>query len=634
MRNRIVAVSLFFVAAFTYASNETVLIPRRVLFANPDRGSIRLSPDGTRIAFVAAGQLWIAPITDATRRERITADYDGPVASYEWAFTGNQVLYRKQDRLVSFDLESRRGRDLGALQIVKLSPRIPNEVLVATASEHPDLLRVNIATGESKPVLQNPAYEQFYVDLDFVPRVAIREAADGGYELSSRSADGAWRVLFTIPIAATIVSRPIGVDGDGKVVYVVDNQNRDKAALKAIDLRTGRQSILVADDVADLAPAVMVDPRSGRAESATASYARTRRHFLNAALRKDFDFLGTVARGDIGIAGRSADDRVWLVVFSNGGPGRYYAYDRAAHRATFLTTEYDGLEPYPLGRREAVEFTTRDGLRLPGDLYWPSWVTNTKNARLPMVIVVDGGPSAAYPWNSWTTNRMLQLLANRGYVAFRVEFRGTGGLGKKIMNAGDREWGRKMNDDLIDAANWAAARGVADRDRVGAMGWSYGGYAAVAALTFTPQAFACGVAMYPVTDLVEIVASRDPFVRSIWREQVGDETTAAGRALLESRSPVHFAEHVTRPLLITHGTKDDNVAPSHSEREVKALEAAHKNVTYLRFTDEGHDYAQPKNLAALFAATEAFLHTHLGGREEPVGSDMEVASLQVATVPG
>jgi dipeptidyl aminopeptidase/acylaminoacyl peptidase len=335
---------------------------------------------------------------------------------------------------------------------------------------------------------------------------------------------------------------------------------------------------------------------------------------VNDALRSDFNFLNSIAPGDVGIAGRSADDNVWLAVYLNGGPLRYYAYDRRAHRATFLLTEYDALEQYPLARRQMVTYTTRDGIKLPGDLYWPPWVSTSKTAHLPMVVVVHGGPNAAYPWNSWITNRMLQLLANRGYLAFRVEFRGAAGFGRKILNGGNGEWGGKMNDDLVDAANWAGSQGFADRDRVGIMGWSYGGYATVAALTFSPDAFACGVAMYPVTDLVQLITSRDAFIQPMWREMVGDERTAAGRKLLAARSPVHFADRVKKPLLITHGMKDTNVAPSNSEEEVKALKAAGKDVTYVPFADEGHDYEQPKNLISFFGTVEQFLATHLGGR--------------------
>jgi len=613
MRYRICAALIFFVAAVAYAGNETALIPRSVLFAPPDRSSIKLSPDGGRIAFLAGGSVWTAPVANVAQREKLI---DGPVASYEWAFTGKHIVYRKDKHLFAFTIETGSARDLGAGQIAKLSPRIPREVLVATNDEHPDLVRVNIATGESRQVLRNPGYDQFYADFDFRPRIAIRETSEGGYELSTPGTGDKWRVLYTIPLDETAVSRPIGVDGDGKVLYVVDSQGRDKAALKQIDLRTGKATVLLSHAFADITPAILFDPRTGRAESATGAYARTTRLYLNDALRNDVNFLYSIEHGDVGVAGRSVDDNVWLVAYLNGGPPRYYAYDRRAHRATFLLTEYDALEHYQLARREAVEYTTRDGIKLPGDLYWPPWVASSSSAQLPMVIVVHGGPNAAYPWNSWTTNRMLQLLANRGYLAFRVEFRGAAGFGKKILAAGNGQWGRKMNDDLIDAADFAASKGFADRKRVGVMGWSYGGYAAVAALTFSPDAFACGVAMYPVTDLVELVRSRDAFVQPIWREMVGDERTPAGRSSLEAWSPVHFADRVTKPLLITHGAKDDNVNPSHSDDEVKALQAAGKDVTYIRIPDEGHDYAQPKNLVSFFGAMESFLARYLGGRLE------------------
>ena len=378
----------------------------------------------------------------------------------------------------------------------------------------------------------------------------------------------------------------------------------------------------------------MLHPRTGRVQSASAVYGRTRRHFLDPSIKRDFQYLNSLKQGDVGIGGRSLDDRVWLIVFQNGGPLRYYIYDRPARRARFLFTEQSELEAFTLARRQAVVVPTRDGLKLPGDLYLPSWTRPAKgrylSEPLPMLLYVHGGPTIAFGWNDWLVNRNLQLLANRGYAVFRVEFRGVEGFGKKIREAGAREWGRKMNNDLLDAVDWAVKQGLTERGRVGLWGWSYGGYATLSALTFTPDTFACGMAMYHPTDLQTMMETRGdgPF-RNMWRRLVGDETTVEGRALLHAQSPLYFTERITKPLLITHGGQDTNVPRKYSDDFVAEMKKHGKPVTYLLYPDEGHDYQNNDNWVSLFAIAERFFHEHLGGRYEPFGNDLSSSKVQV-----
>jgi dipeptidyl aminopeptidase/acylaminoacyl peptidase len=291
------------------------------------------------------------------------------------------------------------------------------------------------------------------------------------------------------------------------------------------------------------------------------------------------------------------------------------------------------LQPFALARRQAVVVPTRDGLKLPGDLYLPSWSHAGQKTYLdrplPMLVYVHGGPSIAYDWDNWLINRSLQLLANRGYAVFRVEFRGVEGFGKRIREAGAREWGRKMNDDLIDAVDWAVKQGLTERHRVGVWGWSYGGYATLAALTFTPDVFACGMAMYAPTDLQTMMETRSGAFQTFWRRLVGDETTVAGRAQLRAQSPLYFAGQITKPLLITNGALDTNVPRKNSDDFVAEMKKHAKPVTYLLYPDEGHDYERKENWMSLFAVAERFFHEHLGGRYEPFGNDISASSVQV-----
>jgi dipeptidyl aminopeptidase/acylaminoacyl peptidase len=390
--------------------------------------------------------------------------------------------------------------------------------------------------------------------------------------------------------------------------------------------------LLAEDPLADLAPALFLDPKSGVAQSATAYYGRLRRQFLDRSLRRDFDYLRTVHAGDVGVAARSVDDRRWLVIFLDGGPMRYYAYDRSARRATFLFTENDAAAAFPLAERHAVVITTRDGLKLPADLYLPHGTITSggegyPRKPLPLLITVHGGPNIAYPWNSWFTNRMLQILANRGYAALRVEYRGAFGFGKQILNAGRQEWGRKMNDDMVDAANWAVRHGIADREKIGIWGWSYGGYATLAALAYTPTQFACGVALYAPTDLEAML--RDFGEPTHAWNRTGDLSTAAGRQKLHDQSPLFAVNAIARPLLLTQGGKDTIVHPYQADRFAEAMKAAGKPLTYLFYPDEPHDYNRPENWASFWAVAERFLHEHLGGRYEPPGHDLEHTSLEI-----
>ena len=246
-----------------------------------------------------------------------------------------------------------------------------------------------------------------------------------------------------------------------------------------------------------------------------------------------------------------------------------------------------------------------------------------------MLIYVHGGPSIAYDWDNWLVNRNLQLLANRGYAVFRVEFRGVEGFGKRILEAGAKQWGRKMNDDLIDAVDWAVAQGLTEKHRVGLWGWSYGGYATLSALTFTPNVFACGMAMYHPTDLQTMMETRSGSLKTFWRRLVGDETTTEGRAQLHAQSPLYFTDRITKPLLITHGALDNNVPRKYSDDFVAAMKQHQKPVTYLLYADEGHDYQRKENWISLFAVAERFFHEHLGGRYEPFSDDFASSSMQV-----
>lgn len=632
------------------AQTAAPLIPRRVIFAEADKFAVRLRPDGQQVSFLApingVLNLWVCSLTQPDKAVPLTRFSNAPVLNYQWAYTSRQVVYLRRAgggvHLFALDLDSNQTRDLtpdtaATAQIEKLSPDLPSEVLISLNDRDPqrfDLHRVNLRTGERKLVWQNEGYDSFLCDDQFRPRVARRNTANGGYELFKLDGVGSWQRFDQLSYEEARVTQPVTLDKTGRVLYLIDNRQSDTGVLKAINLESGKTRTLLVDPLADLVPVLMTHPKTAALRSASAAYGRTRRHFLDRRIARDFGYLAGVHPGDVGIAGQSLDDRTWLVVFQDGGPPRYYAYDRRAKRAWFLFTDNKAVETFPLARRTAIVVTTRDGLKLPGDLYLPSWSKAGGNKPLaqplPLLVYVHGGPSVAYPWNSWFTNRVLQLLANRGYAVLRVEFRGADGLGNRILQAGAGEWGGRMHTDVLDAVAWAIAQGVTEKQRVGIFGWSYGGYETLMALALSPDSFACGIAMYPVTDLVSMMETRNPLAfRQFWRRQVGDESTEAGRVLLRSRSPVNQAEKIAKPLLLTHGGKDQAVARAHSDKLVAALKQHQQPVTYLAYPDEMHDYRRPESWISFFTVAERFLHEHLGGRYEAAGDDLANGGFEV-----
>jgi len=344
----------------TTAMAADQLIPRRILFAEEDKWNVRLSPDGKSLTYLASvdgvDSVWLCPIADTTKAALLFKSDDAPVLNLQWAYTSKQLIYLKpvgkEVHLFVFDLGERQSRDLtpqagGSVRIEKLSPAHAEEVLVGLNSRDPkryDLHRISLRTGEAKLILQNEAYDRFFCDDEFRPRVARRQTEEQGYELFRMNPSGQWALLDRFNYEESSISQPAAVDRTGKTLYLIDNRGTNTGVLKAIDLATGKGRTLVTDPLADLRTSLLFDPRTGLLQSATAVYGRTRRHFLDPSMAADFKYLKTVHAGDVGVAGRSLDDRVWLVVFQNGGPLRYFAYDRAARRTRPLLSELSAFE--------------------------------------------------------------------------------------------------------------------------------------------------------------------------------------------------------------------------------------------------------------------------------------------------
>ncbi len=635
------------------SQTESPLIPRAAFFSAPDKEQVMLSADGKWVGYRAISEgttnVWIAPIDNPTQAHAVTNQRDAPVIDYRWTNLPGHVLYRVPAdggtpvMLLNIDTGESRNLTPGkgvTASIEKLSPDHVDEVLMRVkeaGQANFQYRRVNLRTGAANTAFKNErGFDRVLFDDDWRPRVAVRQTPDG-YELWKCDSKGNWATFANFhDDAESDASQPITLDKSGKTLYLTDNRGRDKAALVSIDLATGRKTVVQADPFADVLPAVLFQPKTGRVQTASAYFGRLRRHILDPTLLPDFDYLRTVAPGDIGISspwgGRSLDDRTWLVAFLNGGPIRYYAYDRTRRQASFLFSENKALDSYTLGSRQLEVIKTRNGLELPADLYLPKNALDEGDRRparpLPMLMYVHGGPWVAYPWNDWNTNRCLQLLADRGYAVLRVEFRAAKGFGRKVSEAGTRQWGLKMQDDLVDAADWAVSQGIAARDRIGLWGWSYGGYATLQALA-TSDRFACGMAMYAPTELESFVADAPLEAQPYWRRLIGDNTTPEGRAQLKKTSPLHYTATFSKPVLIAQGGKDMVVPQKQADRFVAELQKHKKPVVYLLYPDEPHDFQQPKNWISLFALAEKFFHDHMGGRYQPIGNDMNGSSIKI-----
>ena len=642
-------------APSTVTEADVPLIPRALLFGNPDKAAPALSDDGTQLAFRAAVNgvmnVWVAPVGDIAAARPVTKDNSRGIRQYFWAYDNTHIIYLQDKggdenwRVYATNVASGETRDLTpfdkvAAQIQAVSDRFPGEILVALNNRNPelhDIYRIDIATGKRTLAQLNAQYAGFVTDDDFNVRFAQQFRPDGGLDLLRRTHTGAFQPFETIGPDDSLTTAPLGFDKTGQQLYLVDSRGRDTAAVYSQDLQTGAKTMVAEDARAD-AQDVLIHPREKTIQAVAFNYDRVRWQAVDQQIAADVEYLRSVTDGEMDVLSRAAKDTRWVVQYvEDDGPVRYYLYDRPSRKATFLFTNRPALESATLARMHAREIKARDGLTLVSYLSLPAWTDadgdGQPSSPLPTVLVVHGGP---WSRDTWGYNSLHQLLANRGYAVLSVNFRASTGFGKKFLNAGNREWAGKMHDDLIDAVNWAVARKVADPKKTAIMGGSYGGYSTLVGLTFTPDVFAAGVDIVGPSNLATLLSTIPPYWKpqiELFATRVGDNRTPEGRAFLESRSPLSRVEQIAKPLLIGQGANDPRVKQSESDQIVKAMQAKNIPVTYVLFPDEGHGFARPENNIAFMAIAEAFLARHLGGRAEPIGPAFTGSSVTVPQGP-
>jgi dipeptidyl aminopeptidase/acylaminoacyl peptidase len=631
---------------------ETALIPRNAIFGNPERAAGQISPDGRYLSFLAPQDgvlnIWVVergqPITSA---RAITHEKGRPIRRYHWMDNGRDVVFT-QDKggdenflLYAVDVANGTERALTDYKGVRVviyggSHKRPDELVVGInnrdkAFHDPYLL--NVRTGQMTKLLDNTEkYSRFLVDEDLKIRLVTRSTPDGGSQVF-RFEDGKATPFETIGFEDSQTTQPAGFTRDGKVLYWNESRGRNTSALVAIDLATGRKTVVAEDPRADVG-ATIEDPVSGKVQAYGVNYLRNEWRVIDPAVKADVDFLDANLKGSWAVQSQTHDNKVWLVGNDpTTAPARVMVYDRVARKLEQLYVGRPALAGVTLPQVCPVEIRSRDGLTLVSYLTLPVGSDANGDCRpdkpLPMVLNVHGGPwgrdeDGYDPQSVW--------FANRGYASLRVNFRGSTGFGKTFINQGDREWGGKMHDDLLDGVDWAVKNGVARADKVAIYGGSYGGYATLWGMTNTPERFACGVAIVAPSNLDTLLASIPPYWESL-REQfyrrMGDPRTVEGKALLKARSPLQFADRIRKPLLIGQGANDPRVKQAEADQILAAMEAKKIPVTYVLYPDEGHGFARPTNRNSFYAVTEAFLAQCLGGRFQPIGDDFKGSSIKV-----
>ena len=606
------------------------LIPRATLFGNPEKAQAKISPNGKLLAYLAPDKgvlnVWVRTVGQ-NDDQVVTADKKRGIRIYDWQQDSEHILYMQDFdgdenwHVYQTNLKTKNTRDLTPFQGVAAQgfatdPNFPDQILVPLNIRDRrlhDMYRINLKNGAVDMDTENPGdVAGFTQDNQFRVRVAQVFLSDGGTEIRVRDDEKSpWRTFLKWGPDESF-GGVAGFTPDNRGVYLISSVDANAARLLEVELATGKQTVVAEDKQYDV-NGILTHPTKHTLEAVEFVRDRSEWTLIDKSLQPDFDAIRKVRAGDFYIVSRDLADKTWIVSYVvDDGPVPFYIYDRTTKKATFLFTNRPALENYKLAKMQPISFPARDGLTIHGYLTLP---VGLEPKNLPMVLNVHGGP---WGRDTWGLDNEAQWLANRGYAVLQINFRGSTGYGKAFVNAGDREWAGKMHTDLIDGKNWAVKQGYADATKVCIMGGSYGGYATLVGLTFTPDEFACGVDIVGPSNLVTLLSTIPPYwtpMKSLFKKRVGDLETEP--EFLKSRSPLFKADQIKAPLLIGQGANDPRVKQAESDQIVAAMRRNGKPVEYIVFPDEGHGFARPENRLVFYAAVEPFLAKYLGGRVEP-----------------
>ena len=620
------------------------LIPREVLLGNPEKATPRISPDGTRLAYLAPSDkgvlnVWVRTI-GKTDDSQVTNDTHRGIRIHFWAEDGTHLLYLQDIggdenwHVYSVDLETKVVRDLTPFQGIRAQniltdKKFPKQILVGLNLRDRrvfDMHRVDLTTGAVVLDTENPGDVVGWItDSAFQIRGAMAQnPKDASQTLRVRDGmDAAWRDLLTWPFGEN--GGGTAFTADGKAIFAETSIGADTTRLVKVDVATGKELETIAvNPKVDVGP-VVIHPDSKVVQAVGFNYFKNDWTVLDPSIKDDFAVIAKLQRGEFYLSGRDRADKNWIVTYqTDDGPVAWYAYNRNSRKAELLFVNQSALAKYTLARMEGVVIKVRDGRELVGYLTLPVGV---EPRGLPFVLNVHGGPWAR---DTWGYDPEAQWFANRGYATLQVNFRGSTGFGKAYLNAGNGEWGvGKMQDDLTDAVKWAIAKGIANPKKVCIYGGSYGGYATLAGLVFTPDLYTCGVDIVGPSNIKTLFASIPPYwapIKSEFVMRVGD--VEKDEALNQKISPLFHADKVKVPLIIAQGANDPRVNIRESDQMVEAMRAKKLPVTYIVYTDEGHGFARPVNRLDFYGRVDEFLATYLGGRSEP-WTEVKEANVEV-----
>ena len=611
----------------TLALAQSALIPRSVLFGNPERSSPDISPDGTMLAYLAPDQgvlnVWVRTLGKSDDRV-ITNDRKRGIRNFVWQYDSKNILYGQDKdgdenwRIYQTNVATKQTKDLTPFEksrsdIVALEPERPGTLLIQSNKRDPkvfDVYRVNLKTGELTLDTQNPGdVAGWQPDHNLEVRGAQVTTDDGGTVIRVRDdAKSPWRELIKWGPEETL-GNVVNFSPDNKSVWIMTSLDANAARLISVDIASGKRTVIAEDPQFDVSFTVE-QPKSHKLQAVV--FLRERRDFqiLDKSIQPDFDALHKVRDADISNISRDLKDDKWIVTFEgDDSPVYYYLYDRASKQATMLFSNRPALEKLKLAKVKPIEYKARDGMTIYGYLTTPP---GAEAKDLPMVVFPHGGP---WGRDLWGYDPYAQWLANRGYAVLQPNFRASTGYGKQYLNAGDKQWAGTMHTDLLDGKEWVVQQGIADAKKVCIMGGSYGGYATLAGVAFSPDAFACGVDIVGPSNLNTLLKTIPPYwstLLAVFHKRMGDN-----EEFLKSQSPLFKADQIKVPLLIGQGANDPRVNKAESDQIVAAMRKNNKPVEYYVFPDEGHGFARPENRMAFNAASEVFLAKYLGGRSEP-----------------
>ena len=623
---------------------------RAEIFAAPAYDALKFSPDGRQIAMLrptnGVPNVWVAPVTDIAKAVPVTHFTDRGADAFRWASDGRFILVEKDvageedNQVYAADLQAKTVRDLIAnpavqAHILRTSAKLPGKALISLNDRDPkysDVYLVDLASGQRTLVLRNDQrYTSFVADKELHVRIVGRVNPADGSTTYFDLAGATPRAFFSIPLATLRSSRVLGLTDHGTLRMLSSNDG-DLAAVVDVDIATGKTTPFAQAKEADIVDLV-TDDKTGTILATAEDPLVTRWTARSPQVQADLDTLAAKLGAGFQIDDETDGGRLWLVrQMPSSGPARYYLWRRDTRALSLLTSARPALEQRVLPTTLPIEFRSRDGLRITGYLTLPPGLAladGMLKSPVPLVLNVHGGP-----WlrDSYEFDPANVWLAEQGYAALSVNFRGSSGFGKHFMQIADHQWSKTMHDDLLDAVRWAIDRKITTQDKVAIWGLSYGGYSTLVGLSFTPDIFRCGVDIAGPSNLTALQDDAPDWwawQRSQFVLRMGDGSTPAGKQDLADRSPITHVAQVKSPLLIAQGLNDPRVRPAQSIGMAEAVRAHGTPVTLLLYPDEGHVFEKAATDISFHAVAEHFLAQCLGGTARPYGKDLIGSGMQV-----